>query len=204
MIRKSNLVGKNKEELIRKYLEENNLVESDIYVIENSTEGKLFTSKKVSMDIIQKSDIIKFIKEYFLELSKLMNLEINVEVRENEDIYNILLVSNNNKILIGKDGRTLDALQTLIRQSINNQTNLKLKLNLDASNYKAKKNKNLEYEVKRIAREVLKTKIDVKLDPMTSFERRIVHNVVNEFDNLTTESIGETPNRYVMIKYEED
>lgn len=204
MIRKSNLVGKNKEELIRKYLEENNLVESDIYVIENSTEGKLFTSKKVSMDIIQKSDIIKFIKEYFLELSKLMNLEINVEVRENEDIYNILLVSNNNKILIGKDGRTLDALQTLIRQSINNQTNLKLKLNLDASNYKAKKNKNLEYEVKRIAREVLKTKIDVKLDPMTSFERRIVHNVVNEFDNLTTESIGETPNRYVMIKYKED
>lgn len=204
MIRKSNLVGKNKEELIRKYLEENNLVESDIYVIENSTEGKLFTSKKVSMDIIQKSDIIKFVKEYFFELSKLMNLEINVEVRENEDIYNVLLVSNNNAILIGKDGRTLDALQTLIRQSINNQTNLKLKLNLDASNYKAKKNKNLEYEVKRIAREVLKTKIDVKLDPMTSFERRIVHNVVNEFDNLTTESIGETPNRYVMIKYKED
>lgn len=204
MIRKSNLVGKNKEELIRKYLEENNLVESDIYVIENSTEGKLFTSKKVSMDIIQKSDIIKFVKEYFFELSKLMNLEINVEVRENEDIYNVLLVSNNNAILIGKDGRTLDALQTLIRQSINNQTTLKLKLNLDASNYKAKKNKNLEYEVKRIAREVLKTKIDVKLDPMTSFERRIVHNVVNEFDNLTTESIGETPNRYVMIKYKED
>ena len=79
-----------------------------------------------------------------------------------------------------------------------------LKVNLDASNYKAKKNKNLEYEVKKIAKDVLKTKIDAKLDPMTSFERRIVHNVVNNFENLMTESVGETPNRCVVIKYKED
>lgn len=203
MITKSNLVGKDKEELKKRYLQENNLTENDIYIIENPVEGKLF-SKKVSIDIIKKSDIIDFIKEYFSQLSRLMNLEINIEVRENDDIYSILLVSNNNSILIGKEGRTLDALQTLIRQSLNNQLNIKLKLNLDASNYKAKKNKNLEYEVKKIAKEVLRTKIDAKLDPMTSFERRIVHNTVNEFDNLTTESFGETPNRYVMIKYKED
>lgn len=203
MITKSNLVGKDKEELKKRYLQENNLTENDIYIIENPVEGKLF-SKKVSIDIIKKSDIIDFIKEYFSQLSRLMNLEINIEVRENDDIYSILLVSNNNSILIGKEGRTLDALQTLIRQSLNNQLNIKLKLNLDASNYKAKKNKNLEYEVKKIAKEVLRTKIDAKLDPMTSFERRIVHNTVNEFDNLTTESFGEIPNRYVMIKYKED
>lgn len=203
MIAKSNLVGKDKEELKKRYLLENNLTENDIYIIENPVEGKLF-SKKVSIDIIKKSDIIDFIKEYFSQLSRLMNLDINIEVRQNDDIYSILLVSNNNSILIGKEGRTLDALQTLIRQSLNNQLNIKLKLNLDASNYKAKKNKNLEYEVKKIAREVLRTKIDAKLDPMTSFERRIVHNTVNEFDNLTTESLGETPNRYVMIKYKED
>ena len=205
MLNKSNLVGKNKEDLINSFLEENSLSEQDIYVIENETEEKLF-SKKYSIDIVTKQDVIGFIKDYFKALEELMGVEIGVEVRitdtEENDIYNVLLITNNNAIMIGKEGRTLDAMQTLLRQSISN--NLPIKVNLDASNYKAKKNKNLEYEAKKLAREVLKTKVDVKLDPMTSFERRIVHNVVNKYDNLATESEGETPNRYVVIKYKED
>ncbi len=204
MIKKVNLTGKSKEELIKQYLEKNNLTENDIYLIEQEVEGKLFSSKKYSIDVITKESVIEFIKEYFQKVSELMNLTINIEIRQTDDIYNILLVSDNNAILIGKEGRTLEALQTLLRQTINNQINLHLKINLDASNYKAKKNKNLEYEVKKIAREVLKSKVDAKLDPMTSFERRIVHNVINDFKNLYTESEGETPNRYVVIKYKED
>ncbi len=204
MIKKVNLTGKSKEELIKQYLEKNNLTENDIYLIEQEVEGKLFSSKKYSIDVITKESVIEFIKEYFQKISELMNLTINIEIRQTDDIYNILLVSDNNAILIGKEGRTLEALQTLLRQTINNQINLHLKINLDASNYKAKKNKNLEYEVKKIAREVLKSKVDAKLDPMTSFERRIVHNVINDFKNLYTESEGETPNRYVVIKYKED
>ena len=204
MIKKVNLTGKSKEELIKQYLEKNNLTENDIYLIEQEVEGKLFSSKKYSIDVITKESVIEFIKEYFQKISELMNLTINIEIRQTDDIYNILLVSDNNAILIGKEGRTLEALQTLLRQTINNQINLHLKINLDASNYKAKKNKNLEYEVKKIAREVLKSKVDAKLDPMTSFERRIVHNVINDFKNLYTESEGETPNRYVVIKYKEE
>ncbi len=204
MIKKVNLTGKSKEELIKQYLEKNNLTENDIYLIEQEVEGKLFSSKKYSIDVITKESVIEFIKEYFQKISELMNLTINIEIRQTDDIYNILLVSDNNAILIGKEGRTLEALQTLLRQTINNQINLHLKINLDASNYKVKKNKNLEYEVKKIAREVLKSKVDAKLDPMTSFERRIVHNVINDFKNLYTESEGETPNRYVVIKYKED
>ena len=204
MIKKVNLTGKSKEELIKQYLEKNNLTENDIYLIEQEVEGKLFSSKKYSIDVITKESVIEFIKEYFQKISELMNLTINIEIRQTDDIYNILLVSDNNAILIGKEGRTLEALQTLLRQTINNKINLHLKINIDASNYKAKKNKNLEYEVKKIAREVLKSKVDAKLDPMTSFERRIVHNVINDFKNLYTESEGETPNRYVVIKYKED
>lgn len=203
MLKRSNLVGKNKEELIQNYLEENNLSDQDIYVIDSEVESKLF-NKKVAINIINKQDVISFIKDYFAEISKLMNIKINVEVRITENIYNILLITDKNAIIIGKDGKTLDALQTLLRQSINSQINIPIKINLDASNYKAKKNKNLEYESKKLAKEVLRTKIDIKLDPMTSFERRIVHNVVNNFEHLVTESEGETPNRYVVIKYKED
>ena len=72
------------------------------------------------------------------------------------------------------------------------------------SNYKVKKEKHLSFEIKKICKDVLKTKMDVKLDPMNSYERRIVHNVVSKFDNLYSESVGEGINRYTVIKYKED
>ena len=67
-----------------------------------------------------------------------------------------------------------------------------------------RKEKHLEFEIKKICKEVLKTKVEVKLDPMNSYERRIVHNVVSKFDKLYSESEGEAPNRYTVIKCKED
>ena len=81
---------------------------------------------------------------------------------------------------------------------------MSIKLNLDISNYKAKKVKNMQYQVKQIAKDVLKSHVEAKLDPMNSYERRIVHTLISEFDNLCTESVGEEPNRCVVIKYKED
>ena len=70
--------------------------------------------------------------------------------------------------------------------------------------YKAKKINNLEHEIKKIVKDILDSKIAVKLDPMNSYERMIVHNYVSKYENLKTESIGEEPNRYIIIKYEEN
>lgn len=130
-----------------------------------------------------------------------MNIEINLEVRETEEIFNVTMVSNNNPILIGKEGRTLNSLQLLLRQTISNMTGFNIKVNLDASNYRAKKVKYFEYDIKNIVREVQKSKLDVKLDPMNSYQRRIIHSLVSNYENLETESVGEEPNRYVIIKY---
>ena len=79
-----------------------------------------------------------------------------------------------------------------------------IRVNLDASSYKKKKEEYFEREIKKIAKDVLNTHIDVKLDPMNSYNRRIVHNIVSKFKNLETESVGEEPNRYTIIKYKED
>ena len=76
-----------------------------------------------------------------------------------------------------------------------------LKINLDVSNYKLRKQQLFEQDVKKIINEVLSTKLSTKLDPMNSYQRRIVHNVANNYYNIETESIGEEPNRYVTIKY---
>ena len=114
------------------------------------------------------------------------------------------MVSNNNQILIGKEGRTLNAIQVLVRQTLKNQSGLNLKVNIDASNYKGKKINNIEYQTKKICRDVVKTKVEAKMDPMNSYERRAVHNVVGTFKELESESFGEEPNRYVVIRFKED
>ena len=67
--------------------------------------------------------------------------------------------------------------------------------------YKAKNQKRLERLAKKVAREVSRTKVDAKLDPMNSYERRIIHTVLGEYKHVTTESIGEEPKRCVVIKY---
>ena len=74
---------------------------------------------------------------------------------------------------------------------------------IDIDNYKEKQNYFLTRDVKKIAREVTLSKMEVKLDPMNSYERRIVHNALSKFDYIETKSEGEEPNRYVVIKYKE-
>ncbi len=133
-----------------------------------------------------------------------METKINCEIKEKEEGFSVILVSENNGILIGKDGRTLSAIQTLLRQSLKKYGNFNIKINIDIANYKAKRERNIVFEVKKIAKEVMNTKIDAKLDPMNSYERRVVHTILADYPNLTTESEGIAPNRYVVIKYNEN
>ena len=172
----------------------------DAYMATKELESGLFKGKKYQLEAITKEEIISSIKSFIKELSKNMNLEINSEIRFEENNINILLVSDNNNILIGKDGKTLNAIQLILRQSFKELNQFDLRIIVDVSNYKAKKIKNLEYEVKKICKEVLKTKVEVKLDPMNSYERRMVHSIVAEFEGLQSISYGETPNRYTVIK----
>ena len=131
-----------------------------------------------------------------------MNIDIKVEVRNKDNVLLVQMISSNNQILIGKDGKTLNSIQILLKQSLNNYID-NLIINLDVSNYKEKRLKRIENLVKEIVKEVKESKIDVSLDPMNSYERRFIHNYVSEIDNLTTESIGEGIERHIVIKYVE-
>lgn len=194
--------GKNREDLINKITEELNCNENELVILEQFTEGKLFKSQKYNLSVITKAEIKKQLKNFFNELSKLMNVTIESEINITEDnIYNINLVTSNNSILIGKEGKTLDAIQCLLRQISQNDLQNKIKINVDISNYKYEQTKKLEKNIKNIAKEVLKTKVDTSLDPMNSYNRRIVHTIVSEFSDLETESIGEGKERHVVIKY---
>lgn len=166
--------------------------------------GKLFKGKKYLIKTIEKEAIRNFIKDFINNLGLSMNKKINIEIRYSEDCYSVMLICEDNSILIGKDGRTLNSIQLLLHQAINNKTGFNIRINVDAANYKTNKEKRLEREIKAIAKEVCDTKIEVKLDPMNSYERRIVHNAIGNFNNLQSESFGEDPSRYIVISYKED
>lgn len=195
--------GKNEEELINKALQELNASKEETYYYVEKQEGGLFKSKKVIVNIILKEEIISYIKDYFANLSNLMQLKINCEIRIDERYIKILLISDNNSIIIGRNGKTLNAIQLLLKQALNNLNKYNLRLLLDASNYKEKRNRNLEWDLNQICKEVLKTKVEVKLDPMNSYERRIIHTIVSQYENLASISEGEEPNRYTIIKYKD-
>ena len=111
------------------------------------------------------------------------------------------MFSDNNPILIGKNGQTLTALQNIVKQMVFSKTGLYPYVLLDVENYKDKKQSNVEYQVKKIAKEVIKTKKDAILDDMNAYERRIVHNILTNFKGVTTKSEGEEPNRKVVVYY---
>ncbi len=196
--------AKNKDEALRKGLEQLNVREDEVYYYFEEIEGGLFKGKKYISVITTKYAVKEYIKEFLNELAYKMNTKFNIEVTNNEYGFSVIIVADDSAYLIGKDGRTLNSIQTLLRQSLNKYGNFGFRVNIDISNYKVKKEKHLSFEIKKICKDVLKTKMDVKLDPMNSYERRIVHNVVSKFDNLYSESVGEGINRYTVIKYKED
>ena len=106
--------------------------------------------------------------------------------------------------MIGKRGHILEALHKYIRQAIYTEIDIYPNITLDVSGYKEKQQFYIERDAKKIAREVQETKIDVRMDPMSAYDRKIVHNVLTGFKNIVTESTGVEPNRCVVIKYRED
>lgn len=173
--------------------------EGNLYIREIESSTKLF-NKKSKIEVVKKEDVLEHIKEMIKTITKLMGITVNMEVKKREEGVTISLYSSNNAILIGKDARTLNALTTIIKQSINNKIGTYYNFVLDVSEYKEKQQFFIEKAAKKTAREVARTKVEAKLDPMNSYERRIIHNALTNFRGVYTESEGVEPHRYVVIK----
>ena len=196
--------SKNRDDSLNKCLEELNVNLSEVYYYTIEETSGLFGKKKYTSFVVTKYAVKEYIRSFLKELSNKMNTIFNVEVNESDGIISVLVVSDNNAILIGKDGQTLKSIQMILRQSLRKYGNFDVKVNLDIAGYKEKRERNIMHEVKKIAREVRRSHVDAKLDPMNSYERRIVHTSLANYKNIETESEGEDPNRYVVIKYNEE
>ena len=193
--------GKNKDELINKALNELNASTDEVYMnINEEVLGGLFKSKRYSLSVILKQDVIEYIKSYLKSLTDLMGISAQFEIQKRDNYIKINIISDNSSILIGKNGRTINAMQDLLKHSLQVKVGMNINIIIDTNEYREKKQKNIERLAIKLAKEVRNTKVEVKMDCMNSFERRLVHNALTNFKGVTTISEGEEPNRYVIIK----
>ncbi len=196
--------AKSEEGLLKKALDELNVKEEDVITNLYEEKGGLFSSKKYILEVVKLSDVAEVGKEILSELLNGLSIKTNVETKIRESQIKYEIFSQNNSVLIGKKGHILDSIQNYVRQSIYNAVGLYVNILVDVEKYKEKQNYFLEKRVKKIARDVTLSKIDVKLDPMNSYERKVVHSALQGFKYIKTESEGEEPNRCVVIKYVEN
>ena len=196
--------GKNLDELKTNAYQELNLEENECLIKVTEDKGSLFKGQSYTLDVYKITDVAAEIKNYLSELLTKMGLETTFETKIRGEQITIKMFSNQNNILIGRNVQTLKALQQIIRQYIFNIIGVYPYILLDVENYKEKCENHLEKLAKQIAREVTKTKQPVIMDSMNSYERRIVHNTLANFKNITTFSEGEEPNRHIVVKIKED
>lgn len=144
-------------------------------------------------------DITKKIKNTFMQFVEKTELHIEIESIKLEGNVVLLNVEGKDvRYLIGEKGIALNSLECLFN-SIKDFRGYRIQL--DSNNYKAKREDTLKNIAQKKAEKVLKTKTNCKLSPMTARERRIIHEEISNYPNLRTESYGEEPKRFLVIKY---
>mgnify|MGYP001443750001 CR=1 FL=1 len=194
--------SKSNKDLIEKSLNELNVKREEVLIKESEEKAGLF-GKKYTIEIVKLTDAAEVGKEILIEMFNALGMKVNIETKVRDESIKYEIFSKNNSLLIGKRGHILNSIQVYLRQAIYNALDFYINIQVDVENYKEKQNYFLEKKVKKIARDVTLSKGEVKLDPMNSYERKVVHAALQGFKYIKTESEGEEPNRCVVIKYYE-
>ena len=207
-------IGKTTEEAIRKGLEELKVSRDDvkIEVLEEPSSGgvlgilsaklakvRLTVDKKISD--AQYETTKKRVEEILSNIFKITNesdIKYTLEKKQNQVMLNI----TGDKVghLIGYKGKTLEALQSLINSMLQKEDEEYAKVFVEINNYKKQKEEKLKRLANKMASNVIKFRRPIKLEPMSAYERLIIHTELANRDDVETESIGEEPRRRVVIK----
>ena len=201
-MKSSLFTAKSLEEALNEAKSSLNLTDEDFVYSYEETKGKLFKAGSFNVTIYTLTDICAYLKDYLSKLISDMGIEVNFESKIREKTIEIKMISNNNPILIGRNGQTLKALECILMQVVNKETSKHIRVMLDVEGYKEKQVKRLERLAINLAKDCVRTKTDIHMDSMNAYERRIVHNKLTDFKGVKTESIGEEPNRHLVIKYD--
>ena len=121
--------------------------------------------------------------------------------KENDNTYHVELVGDDLGYLIGRRGDTLDAIQHLANYTVNRDVEGHIRINVDAEEYRQKREDSLRRYARKKAHQVLKARRRTTLEPMNAYERHVIHAALQDMENITTHSTGTEPNRRVVIEY---
>lgn len=195
--------AKTLDELLKNAANDKHVEASELtYFIIEEKKGILGIGTSVTAEVYCMNDVKEFIFNYLGEFFTELNHEIEVEIVQRNDGFKVMLNAENNAILIGKNGQTLQSINTVVRGAVNSTFKKRIPVLIDINNYKVDRYAKVKAMAKRIARTVQKTKVDAVLDPMPNDERKVIHQFLTEMDHIKTESEGEGSHRHLKIMYD--
>ena len=178
-------------------LKEDTVVKEDINHQKENREKKR-VKVEISSDELNtiKGKIDCFLKDFLSKIDDTYSYKIDIE--DSNILVNIDGMESG--VLIGYRGETLNAMQTLLTSIANNNNENRVKVYLNIDNYKVKREKALEELAVKISKTVLRNNKSITLEPMNAYERKIIHSKLQDIKNISTHSIGEEPNRRIVIE----
>jgi len=200
--------GRTEDEAIETALEQLGMSRDDVSVeiIEQARTGFLGlknTPATVKVFYEAKDGQTEQVEIFLTGLFERMDIDVSLDIKEADNSINIVLTGKDPGALIGRRGETLDAIQHLSNYVVNRSVSGRVRINLDAENYRQRRNEALESLATRTAGKVIKYRRNMTLDPMNAYERHIVHTALQEHGQVSTFSVGSEPNRRVVIAYGE-
>lgn len=126
---------------------------------------------------------------------------VPVAQKVNDDTYAVELQGNSLGMLIGRHGDTLDAIQHITNYSVNHGQNKRVRINVDAENYRKKREESLEHLAVKVAGKVVRSRRNITLEPMNAYERHVIHAALQDYPDVTTYSTGTEPGRRIVVAY---
>jgi spoIIIJ-associated protein len=174
---------------------------TDVSIIDEGKKGifGIFGSRPAVVKVTVIIDPLEEAKKFLTQVSEQMGAPVEIEIRRDGKQVNFVLTGEKIALLIGKRGQTLNSLQYLTQLVINRYSKQYLSVILDAEDYRNRRNETLIQLANRVAQKALKTGKDVSLEPMPSYERKVIHTALSENNRIKTSSDGSEPHRYVVI-----
>ena len=175
--------------------------QAEITVVEEGTKGGLFGigAKPAIVKVSQKADPETLVYNFLREVVLSMKLSMEIEITRKDRRMYVNFNGDGMGILIGKRGQTIDSLQYLTNLMINGRGIRDINIILDTGSYRKRRRDTLESLARNIARKVRDTRGSIKLEPMSRFERHIIHTTLQNNKDVRTFSEGNEPYRYVVV-----
>ncbi|MCL5985821.1 MAG: KH domain-containing protein [Actinobacteria bacterium] len=162
-----------------------------------------FGNQKVEVRVFKKKNINEMVKDFVINVVKVFDSSAVVECKRDNNVITIDISGDDSAIIIGRHGTTLNALQFITEIVANRTSDVKVRVFMDVDGYKRRQDKKLEDFARSMAQKAIRERRDIALRPMTARERKIVHNMLAADTQVRTESLGEEPDRRVIIRVAE-